>query len=255
MAIREYLSTHHVFTADEFRHAFAGSVTDRNLLTRAVLAGQVDRPKRGLYVSKTGPFSRTGVNPLDLAAKAAEDAVFGFLSALQLHGVLHNVAFRTQLYTAHKVAPFEYAGQAYQPIRQSNPAPLTQGILTPSGHRYPVTTREQTLVDCLSRLGVAGGAENVLRSVGGFRHLDIDALLQIAATHSSSLRARLGWVLEKQAEPWRVSEDSLTELTESLGAGPHYFSSAPKPRDADWVKRWRLYLSHPEKEMAEWLAQ
>jgi len=251
VAIQEYLGTNQVFTADDFRRAFPDSVTDRNLLTRAVLAGQVDRPKRGLYVSKTGQFSHTQPSPLDVAAKATGDAVFCYLSALQIHGVLHNVAFRTQFYTARKIASFEYAGQSYQAIRLPNTAPQTQSILAPTGRRYAVTTREQTLIDCLDRLALAGGPENALRSISGFRHIDIDVVLEIAAGRSSSLRARLGWVLQIQAEPWRVPQEVLLELAGSLSCGPHYFSSAVEPRDSYWVSEWRLYLPYPEMEMAQ----
>jgi len=255
VAIQEYLSTHEVFTADEFRRDFPGSVTDRNLLTRAIRAGKVDRLKRGLYVSKTGPFSRNLVNPLDVAVKASDDAVFCYLSALQIHGVLHNVVFRTQFYSAHKVVAFEYAGQEFQVIRSPSVTPLQQGVLLQSGRRYQVTTREQTLVDCLGRLELAGGPENVLRSVGGFRHIDIDTLLGIASSRSSSLRARLGWVLEQRAEPWQVQDAVLGKLAESLGSGPYYFVSSHTVGDARWVKRWRLYLPNAEQEMAGWLNQ
>lgn len=58
MAIQGYLSSTQVFSADDFRRVFDGSRTDRNLLNRAVRNGRVDRPRRGLYVSKSGPLRR-----------------------------------------------------------------------------------------------------------------------------------------------------------------------------------------------------
>jgi len=134
------------------------------------------------------------------------------------------------------VAPFEYEGQVFSAIRRPGVAPLTQGVLTPTGQRYRAATREQTLIDCLERPDLAGGSENVLRSVGGFRHIDSDILLGIADSRSSSLRARLGWVLEKRAEPWRVPDAVLGKLAESLGSGPHYFASSRTSR-GEWVKR------------------
>jgi predicted transcriptional regulator of viral defense system len=255
MAIQEYLSANQVFSADDFRRAFADSRTDRNLLNRAVRAGRVGRPKRGLYVSRVGPFSRSQPSPFDVAAKAAEDTVFCLLSALQLHGVSHNVAFRTQFYTARKVTPFGYEGQEYTPVALPKRRPLTQGLLTPAGRRYQVTTREQTLVDCLNRIALAGGSENALRSVGGFRHLNAETAAGIAARSSASTRARLGWVLAAKADDWDVSQGVLDLLAGTLGDGPYYFASASDPRDSHWVNRWRLYLPYPEQEMAVWLSQ
>ncbi|MCL1840723.1 MAG: hypothetical protein FWF75_03085 [Propionibacteriaceae bacterium] len=254
MAIQEYLSANHVFDADDFRRAFPGSRTDRNLLNRAVAAGKVDRPKRGLYISKTGRFTGAQASPFDVAVKAADDVVFCLLSALQLHGVLHNVAFRTQFYTAHKVAPFVYAGQEYRPIAMPPRAPVVQGLLTPAGRRYQVTTREQTLVDCLDRIGSAGGPENVLRSVGGFRRIDASAVTEIALQSSASTRARLGWTLEAEADNWKIAGDVLDRLAATLGTGPYYFDSSAEPRDVCWVNRWKLYLPYPEQEMTSWLS-
>ncbi|MDR1513328.1 MAG: hypothetical protein LBS56_07605 [Propionibacteriaceae bacterium] len=255
MAIQEYLSANQVFSADDFRHAFPGSRTDVNLLSRAVAAGRVGRPKRGLYVSKVGPFSRSQADPFDVASKAAADAVFCLLSALQLHGVLHNVTFRTQFYTSHKIAPFTYEGQDYRPVASPTPPPATQGLLTPSGRHHQVTTREQTLVDCLARLSLAGGPENALRSLAGLRHIDAAAAVSLARHASATTRARLGWVLQAKADEWRVPAETLDALAWTLGGGPHYFAPADEPDEPDWVNRWRLYLPRPEQEMAAWLNQ
>jgi predicted transcriptional regulator of viral defense system len=253
MAIQEYLETHHVFSAADFAEAFPGSHTDRNLLTRAVTSGRVDHPKRGLYVSKTGPYSRVHTNPLDVASKACEDAVFCFLTALQIHGVLHNITQRNQFYTAHKVAPFTYDGQDYSPVRRSGRLIASQGLLTSTGHRYQVTTTEQTLVDCLDRPNLAGGPENLLRSIGGFRYLDLDKLMCIAENYSASLRARLGWVLETKAAEWDIDDDVMKGVFQSLGSGPYYFYSSKTPKDTFWASRWKLYLPFPNQEMASWL--
>jgi len=254
VAIQEYLSNTQVFNAADFRQEFGESLTDRNLLVRAVRRGRVDRPRRGLYVSKTGPYSRGQADPFDVAVKVADDVVFCFLSALELHGVAHNLTFRTQFYTTHKITGFGYAGQEYQPLRYPTTPPVTRGLLTPSGRRYQVTTREQTLVDCLARPNAAGGVENVLRSACGFAHLDVDGVLAIAAGSSATLRARLGWVLETRAVQWRVGTQALGTLAASLGAGPHYFSSAGI-KHPHWVNRWRLYLPFPEQEMVAWMDQ
>jgi predicted transcriptional regulator of viral defense system len=127
--------------------------------------------------------------------------------------------------------------------------------LTPAGRRYQVTTREQTLVDCLARLRQAGGPENVLRSVGGFRHIDAAGAIGIAWRASATTRARLGWVLEAKADQWRVAAEALDSLAGTLGGGPYYFAPFGKPCKPEWANRWRLYLPLPGQEMTAWLNQ
>ena len=252
MAIQEFLSAKQVFNSSDFRQAFPDSQTDRNLLTRAVATGKVDRVRRGLYVSRSGAFVHSQPSPFDVVAAAANDAIFCFLSALQLHGVLHNVVRKTQFFTDHKATAFEYANHAYQPIHHPTDSVQVQNLLTPVGKRYRVTTKEQTAIDCLSRPALAGGIENLLRSLGGFTRLGTNQLLPIVNSSPISVRARLGWVLETKAEEWQVDQQTLTEIAESLGSGPYYFGSATAQK-THWVNRWKLYLPYPEQEMTEWL--
>ena len=58
----------------KFARTFPDSQTDRNLLSRAVRRGGVERVRRGLYVSRTGQFSHSEASPLDIAAAVAPDA-------------------------------------------------------------------------------------------------------------------------------------------------------------------------------------
>ena len=75
MAIQSFLETRQVFTAAEFSRAFPDSQTDRNLLSRAVRNERVERVRRGVYVSKSGPFSRTPADPFEIAVAVAKSTL------------------------------------------------------------------------------------------------------------------------------------------------------------------------------------
>ena len=253
MAIQQFLADRQVFTARDFAQVFPGSQTDRNLLSRAVRNGAVDHPRRGLYVSKAGRYAQVAADPFDVAVAVAPDAVFGFLSALQLHGVAHNLVAETQFYTEQQMLPFKYNGHAYTPLHLGKRLVAVQDLLTVSGHSYRVTTKEQTIVDCLTRPALAGGPENLLRSLSGLAYIDTAVLLRLAAGANLSTKARLGWVLDVKRADWYIADDIFDQLRDDLGGGPYYFWSASTPKDAFWVKRWRLYLPYQEQGMASWL--
>jgi predicted transcriptional regulator of viral defense system len=253
MAIKEYLNTNHVFSAKNFKAAFSGSVTDTNLLARALKGGKVRRVRHGLYVSESERFFGIKPSPLEIASNAVDDAVFCYLSALQLHGVLHNAINNTQFYTRHRIPNFEYDGNWYHPFQLRERTIESQTVLFPSGSSYRVTTREQTVADCLFRLSYAGGPENALRSFSGFRYLDTRRAAELAARTNGSTCARLGWVLDIMQNVWEVGGDVLPTLHMAIGAGPHYFYSSTAPKDCHWVKAWKLYLPDTEEEMAAWL--
>ncbi|MDR0625810.1 MAG: hypothetical protein LBG11_00900, partial [Bifidobacteriaceae bacterium] len=195
MAIKEYLDTHEAFNISDFARVFPGSQTDRNLLSRAVGRGAVDRPRRGLYVSRSGRFAHSATDPLDVAAAVADDVVFCYLTALRLHGVAHDVTHVTHFYSRHGTARFAYAGQVFVPHRLGDRGVETQSLLAVSGSAYRVTTREQTVIDCLARPALAGGPEHLLRGLGAFAYLDVAGLLGLADAVSLSTVARLGCVL------------------------------------------------------------
>jgi predicted transcriptional regulator of viral defense system len=253
MAIKKYLNTNHVFNTKDFKAATQGSTTDANLLARAAASGKVKRIRHGLYVSDAERFSGINPSPFEIATHTVDDTLFCYLSALQLHGVLHNVVNRTQFYTRHRISFFEYNGQEYYSFQLKDRAIDSQSILLSSGGSYLVTTREQTTVDCLNRLANAGGPENVLRSFSGFTYLDGSRAVKLAEKTNRSTCARLGWVLSTMQDEWNVANTSLESLRRSIGAGPYYFYSSVTPKDSYWVKDWNLYLPNPEEEMAAWL--
>jgi predicted transcriptional regulator of viral defense system len=255
VAIREYLSTHQVFTRAQFARAFPDSVTDRNLLARAMRSGGVDRVRRGVYVSKTGQYAHTEADPFDVAVAVSADAVFCYLSALELYGTVHNVVTVILFYANHRIAAFEYAGRTYRPRHLPAHRVHTQALLRASGRRYQVTSKEQTLIDCLARPALAGGYENLLRSLSGLTYVDFARLHRLSAVVSDSTCAKLGWVLEVKRDEWGIDASLMEHLGGRIGGGPYYFWSSRPPKDSHWVNRWRLYLPHCEQEMAAWLNQ
>ena len=250
VAVRAFLSARQVFTTADLAVASLDTQTDRNLLARAVRRGQVDRVRRGLYVSKVGRFEGVPVNPPDVAVAVAPDAVFCYMTALQFHGVSHDVIRVTQFRTAHHLASFTYAHHEYVPMPRGGSRDV-RPVLTVSGHSYQVTTREQTVVDCVSNISLGGGVEHVLRSMG-FVYLDLDRLLRLAGGATASTRARLGWLLDAKSRDWKVPADTLDALSRSLGRGPYYLGSA-RTGDTHWVRRWKLLAPFPDEEMRAWM--
>jgi predicted transcriptional regulator of viral defense system len=253
MAIKDYLNTHHVFNMQDFREAFPESVTNLNLLSRAVKNGKVDRVRSGLFVSKSERFYDVKPSAFTIASKAVSDAVFCCMSALQLHGILHNMVNTTQFYTHHRLSRFSYDNQVFAPLLNTNKHIESRRLMSQALGSYLVTTKEQTIVDCLSRLDLAGGPENLLRSLAAVSYLDAHKAIELASKTNKSTCARLGWVMETKRDSWGINESSLTSLKDHLGSGPYYFYPTASSKDGYWSNNWSIYLPCPEQEMVRWL--
>jgi predicted transcriptional regulator of viral defense system len=247
-----FLESHEVFTLAEYMTAVDPSVTERTRylnLQNAVERGQAYRAKRGLYASNIGVYRDRVPDVFLVAAKAAEDAVLTHHTALEAHGVAHS-PFRTVYYTsARKLRDFDVRGYRFTrvaPPALSDRAATLDGFVTrvrAGDVVVPVSTKERTLVDCLRELRLAGGLEELLRSVGGFTSLSAEKVSEYARLLGSpTLLARAGWVLDMERETWQVDPLELERMRAALGRGTYRLAGSRAGESQEFVARWRLYV-------------
>ena len=249
MKFKEYIASHQAFTTGDL-YAIAARETARTLLRRTLKSGEVERVRRGAYVSKTGKFLGEAPDPFLVAKTVDPEAIISYHSALVAHGVAHNVGFECSFRSATVRSPFEYGGVRYVPFGASGD-PRVQTMRSRSYGAVRVTTREQTLVDCLTHPGRAGGAEEVVRSCSAFPYLNLEALTEVLSGAPAAVVARTGWLLEAKRDDWGVTDETLSALEGRLGRGP----SKLDPRSQEnrgWSRRWRLYLPESEEEVLSW---
>lgn len=253
MKFNEYIHRTHVFTNQQLvaNCGLSGSSV-KTMLKRAVEAGQIERVRRGVYVSKIGQFSSMGVDSLELVSSIDDQAVISFHSALEAHGVAHNVGSVCHFRSMLVKSPFEYSGVSYVSYPLETDV-LTQSLRAGMGVRVVVTTREQTIVDCLGHSDRCGGVEEVLRSLSLFPYIDAEVLKGLVSSQSASLAARAGWFLEQKADAWRVSAAMLDDFEKMAKGGPFKLDK-DSAKSRGWSRRWRLCLPEREEEIRGWMA-
>jgi predicted transcriptional regulator of viral defense system len=252
MKFRDYIEQNHVFTVDQLTTGCDLSIPSvKATLRRAVEDGRIERARRGIYVSKVGRFAGLRADPFEIVFALDASAVLSFHSALEVHGVAHSVFSTCQFRSVAVATPFEYSAILYRPFPHADDV-LTQVAGGRGGLRVTVTTREQTIVDCLEHSNRAGGIEEVLRSLSVFPYVDVEALSVLVSAKSPSLAARVGWLLEQKSERWRVSDGDLRRF-ESMARGGPFKLVGSQAGSLGWSKRWRLCLPEEEGEMREWM--
>lgn len=252
MSVKEYLETTPVFTIDDFKESFP-TVTGYNLLSRSVKAGKVLRITRGLYASGTGRFAGLSQDRYAIASKLASDVVFAYHAALELHGVAHSTGNTVQYYSSVKRKPLVFQGNMYKqypfPADQST---TVQTIRARAFGEISVTTKEQTVMDCLAYIGRGGGAEEALRSISAFPYIDISPIKENISTLNGSAIARIGWLLEQKQEAWHINDNDLAFFQSSIGGNAYKFVSHTED-ETGWSKNWNLILPTSEDKMKAWL--
>lgn len=252
MKFKEYIDRTHVFTTSQLIESCEMSESSmKTTLRRAIAAGQIERVRRGVYVSKSGRFTAVEVDSFELVSAIDAQAVVSFHSALEIHGVAHNVGSTCQFRSASIKSAFEYSDILYAPFPPANDLP-TQSVRGRDGLRTVVTTREQTIVDCLNHPDRCGGIEEALMSASLFPYVDVEVLKELVSVQSASLAARTGWLLEQKADQWRISLDMLDEFEEMAKGGPFRLDK-DSTESRGWSRRWKLCLPEEEEELEKWL--
>jgi predicted transcriptional regulator of viral defense system len=251
MKFKDYISSVQVFTVDDLRSNLDSEGSLKTSLARASRSGEIERVRKGLYVSKTGKFVDENADSRLIASTLDSDAVFVYHSALDLHGVAHNVSFHVSFRSEVVVTDFNYDGVSYIRYPGDGSAAVQQLHAKTYGS-VNVTTREQTIIDCLQHPGRAGGIEEVIRSLSAFPYIDIAQLDKLLAGVSLSLQARIGWLLEANQENWHVDTSFLQQLRLRLGSGPYRMDNKSS-KSQGWVQRWRLCLPKAPEEVLSWV--
>ena len=112
-----------------------------------------------------------------------------------------------------------------------------------------VTSMERTLVDCLDRPELAGGWEELWRSLVSAAFYDLDKVVAYAGRlENATTAAKVGFFLEQNQQALRVTETVLDQLAALRPKQKHYLGPGRTP--GKYLPRWNLIVPPPILEQA-----
>lgn len=248
-----FLSAHPVFTRAEFAAAFghpASAANVTSLLRHHLRAGNIKRVSREVFAAVPAHLAaaRMVIDRFAAASKLRSDGVLGFHSALELHGIAYSEFNEVQLISAGRTERVDLPFGACRFVTppKALAAAGKADYLTMTMDRQGVTVRttavERTIVDVLHRPELAGGAEEVLKSLDLVRYLDPAKVADyVELLDNRSLASVSGWWLETRRGALGVTDDVLARLRARLPRSKHYALGA-EPGHAVLVEPWRVLL-------------
>ncbi len=219
-----FFARHPVFRVEEFAAARKETkrVSQHALLSHHVSMGRLLHVRRGLYAVVPEGFTADSyiVDPFLIAAKATDDAIVAYRSALALHGYSYSVHNSMTYLTAKRESTkFDFQGTDFVGATQPK-ALMAQGkesslvdLVDRAGMDIRVTSLERTLVDCFDRLDLAGGIEEAWRSLEAISYLNIKPLFDyLALLDSAVTTAKVGLFLDMNKERLHLSEKDIETL-------------------------------------------
>ncbi len=251
--VRPFLSSRPVFTRQQFRDiAEAGrSINAADTLLRYYVATKkVVHAAPGVYATVPPHLDSGTFTPdaLLVASMIRDDGVLGYHTALGLHGLAYSEGGETVVLSSGKPWQVDTISGPVRFVMQ--PAPLRRAGMEGDGVEtidrrgldIRVTGVARTIVDCLERPDLAGGAEEIGYALGSVEFVDVEAVLTTTfARGNRTLAALVGWWLEKRRDDFLVDDETLDRLREVVPPATRAVMGAD-PESGVRTGDWNLIL-------------
>ncbi len=137
-------------------------------------AGRIAKIKNGLYATVNPLTGDIFANRFEIASALFENACVAYHSALEFHGLGNQMFSEVQVFTEKRNVPFEYDGLEYKFFLYTSKS----GIMRlEQNANIVVTDLERTIIDCIDRIDLAGGLEELVTALNGITRLNEQALI------------------------------------------------------------------------------
>lgn len=233
------------FTTKEALALIPNKHTCMNTLRQLMKSRHIVKVRRGLY--EVVPLEQVdegkpAADKFLLARKVTSPYCLAYHSALEIHGVANTAIFNmVALASPSQFRSFEYEGVSYRWIPRQD-LTGTQKVIWGSA-QVIVTDRERTVVDCMDRVGLAGGFEEVFKSLSSMKNINFHRLYYYAtAQRKKVIFHKLGFLLSRQQirDSWHVDDEQLASIRKNLSSKIYYFLA--RKGSGRFVKEWNLVV-------------
>ena len=235
MDILPFLHQKLLFSPTDLEEALGNIRSVKTLLMRYQRQGYVSKVRRGLYCVNNISTKLPEANKFQIASTITPTSYVAYHAAFEYHGLAHQIFYNVSVGTEQVFNNFAFDGNFYT----CHNSHIHIGIDKPIADKHVrVTNVERTIVDCIDRIDLCGGWEelvNCLRSVQYLREEQLTVILQ--AYRKIALYKKVGFLFEQLQLPvsqqfisscQKYAKDSVTYLT-SDGSSNTFHAA------------WRLY--------------
>lgn len=238
MEILSFLYQQLLFTPRDIMGETGTLRSATTLLNRYQKQGYVSKVRRGLYCVNNLATNQPEANKFQIASAITPTSYVAYHAAMEYHGLAHQIYYDVAVGTEQAFNSFEFDGTHYE----AHPSSLSLGVDAPfSDSHVRVTNVERTVVDCIDRMDLCGGWEEVVNCLQSVRYLREEQLINVLQFYGkTALYKKVGFLFEALYLP--VSSDFISHCQRYAKASVTYLTS-----DGDsnhFCQPWRLYAPH-----------
>ena len=229
-----------IFHLSEFANKTGMSIfSSSTTLNRWKKAGLVYKIRRDLYCMKNPVGNIPAAHKFEIACRISNSSFLSHHSALEFHGLGHQIFNVVMVSAETTFRSFDFDECDYQSYTTKIGM---DGVITSRVNPdVRVTNLERTFVDCIDRVGRAGGAEELFHCLEGIYMLDVEKLKRYLELYDKAhLYQKVGYVLERLKDQIGIQSDIIELCREKGKVAVANFSANEKCEV--FVKEWNLYI-------------
>lgn len=227
-----------LFSTKDISRETGNSRSAATILWRYQRQGYISQVRRGLYCVNNMATQLPEANKFQIASAITPTAYVAYHAAMEYHGLAHQVYYNVVVGSEQTFKAFDFDNHHYA----AHLSVLSLGIETPLADTHVrVTSVERTVIDCIDRIDLCGGVEelvNCLKGVSYLREEQLKAVLQ--AYDKTALYKKTGFLLEQLQLP--VSHDFIADCQSHAKDSVLYLTS--DGASDTFHAAWRLYAPH-----------
>ncbi|MCD8307764.1 MAG: hypothetical protein LUD51_06040 [Clostridia bacterium] len=229
-----------IFTLDEAREEFNSEGALFGALKRAIDRREIKKLTGGLYCALNLYTGEPEVDRFEIATALRPEGCCAYRSALEYYGLLDQRYDEVQLVSSRQEEPVLIDGTEYRTYRSR----LKDGVMEATGSAdapVRVTDVERTMLDCLDRLDLGGGLQDVFNALCKVRNASEEKLLKhLEAYGHKFLYKKAGCLLSIINPPYISGEflDICLEMSSKRADDIRPTKGIP----SIFSKEWNLYV-------------
>ncbi|MDE1764956.1 MAG: type IV toxin-antitoxin system AbiEi family antitoxin domain-containing protein [Thaumarchaeota archaeon] len=239
-------------TGDAHRILGSTDASVKNVLYRLRKKGRIEEIERGKYLlipAKAGYEGKWAEMPFVIASKIVDPYYIGFWSALNYWGMTEQVPSMTFVVTTKRKRNLENGSFRFKFITLSKNKFFDMVEEEIGGEKFKVSSREKTIVDCLSYPKYCGGIDEVVKGMWEAQdEIDFTKIVE----HSEKIRnnvviRRLMYILNILEIDSKMNKKVLGDIKGFMWLDP----TGPK-KALEYSKRFGLIINRTRKELTGW---
>lgn len=192
--------------------------------------------RRNLYVVTDLASKVSLANKFEIAGKISPTSYLSYQSALEFHGLAHQVFYDLWVSSSKRFNSFEFEGIRFQYCESKSLSGVTNANSSPF---IRVTNLERTVIDCIDKIERCGGLEELIQSISLISYLDQELLLNyLQEFNKQFLYQKVGFILEYFKQEMKLSDNFFSICKHKSGKSTRYLTD--RIESTHYFKEWKL---------------